>query len=112
MRRMIHARMFWSLGILLGAGISGCTVGPNYHRPDMPAPPAYKEPQDTPNAVKAAAIGQAKWWQVFQDPVLNQMEEQAVQANLDIRIAVAHVDQSDAARRSVKSYQLPTISAD
>jgi multidrug efflux system outer membrane protein len=51
------------------------------------------------------------WWEVFHDPVLNAIEVQAANANRDIGIAVAHVDQSDAARRSVKSNEYPTIAA-
>jgi multidrug efflux system outer membrane protein len=93
---------------LLCAAISGCMVGPNYHTPAAPAPPAYKEAAPTPALPPVA--GQ-DWWNVFHDGTLSDLEQQALAANEDIRIAVAHVDQADAVRRSVRSNQLPTITA-
>ncbi len=99
----------WILGVGLSCTLfSGCMVGPNYHIPSVPTAPAYKESAPT-SAVKVPAG--AAWWQVFNDPTLNDLETQAVAANLDIQIAVAHVDQADAVRRSVHSFQLPTVTA-
>src|SRR5258708_38739536 len=93
---------------LLCASLSGCMVGPNYHVPATPAPPAYKEP--APASAIAVPAG-AAWWKVFNDATLDDLEQQAIAANPDIQLAVAHVDQADAARRSVHSAQLPTITA-
>ena len=93
----------------LGSLLSGCTVGPNYRRPVVPAPPAYQEP--TPSSDKATVPSPVAWWGVFHDPKLNDLETQAGKANQDIGIAVAHVDQSDAARRSVRSNLYPTVAA-
>src|SRR5258707_3210024 len=93
---------------LLCASLSGCMVGPNYHVPATPAPPAYKE--SAPASAVAVPTG-AAWWKVFNDATLNDLEQQAIAANPDIQIAVAHVDQADAARRSVHSAQLPTVAA-
>src|SRR5258708_25233403 len=93
---------------LLCASLSGCMVGPNYHVPATPAPPAYKE--SAPASAVAVPTG-AAWWKVFNDATLNDLEQQAIAANPDIQIAVAHVDQADAVRRSVHSAQLPTVTA-
>src|SRR6202049_5369230 len=84
---------------LLAAGVlctslSGCMVGPNYHAPATPAPPAYKEP--APASAIAVPAGEA-WWKVFNDATLDDLEKQAIDANPDIQIAVAHVDQADGA---------------
>jgi multidrug efflux system outer membrane protein len=95
-------------GGLLCAFISGCMVGPNYHTPAVPAPPAYKEPAPQPDTAVLAGTG---WWTVFHDDTLNDLEAQAVAANQDIQIAVTRVDQSDAVRRSIRSAQLPTVTA-
>ena len=94
--------------VLLCTMISGCMVGPNYHTPVVPTAPAYKEP--APNSPVPVPAGGA-WWLVFGDVTLNDLEAQAVAANPDIQIAVAHVDQADAVRRSVHSFQLPTVTA-
>lgn len=96
--------------------LAGCTVGPNYHRPPAPTAPAYQEPQDQEPQDQAAAaatpeIAWTNWWTIFHDPVLDNLESQASEANRDIRIALAQVDQANAMVRSVHSYQLPTIGA-
>jgi outer membrane protein, multidrug efflux system len=96
------------VGGLLCVSISGCMVGPNYHTPAVPAPPAYKEPAPQPGT---SALAGTDWWAVFNDATLNDLEKQAVTANQDIQIAVAHVDQADAIRRSIHSAQLPTVTA-
>jgi multidrug efflux system outer membrane protein len=95
-------------GGLLCAFVSGCMVGPNYHTPAVPAPPAYKEPAPQPDT---AVLAGTDWWTVFHDATLNDLEAQAVAANQDIQIAVTRVDQSDAVRRSIRSAQLPTVTA-
>jgi outer membrane protein, multidrug efflux system len=102
----ISSQLF--VGGLLCVSISGCMVGPNYHTPAVPAPPAYKEPAPQPGT---SALAGTDWWAVFNDATLNDLEKQAVAANQDIQIAVAHVDQADAIRRSIHSAQLPTVTA-
>lgn len=92
--------------------LAGCTVGPNYHRPAVPAAPAYQESHSEDAAQSTPDIAWSNWWTVFNDPVLDNLESQATDANRDIRIAVTHVDEANAMARSVHSYQLPTIGAD
>jgi multidrug efflux system outer membrane protein len=89
--------------------LSGCMVGPNYRRPSVPTPQVYQEPVA---AQKEAAVALPEaWWEVFQDPALNDLESRAEQANRDIGIAVTRIEQSDAARRSVRANLYPTIAA-
>ena len=92
--------------------LAGCTVGPNYRRPPVPVAPAWEEPHDQTAAAATPDIAWSNWWTVFHDPVLDNLETQAADANRDIRIAVAHVDQANAMARSVHSNQLPTVEAD
>ena len=93
---------------ILSMFLTGCMVGPNYHTPVMQAPPAYKEAVSSGDTSMASP---QDWWTVFNDPTLNRLETEAFNANPDIRIAVARVDQADAARRSLRSYELPTVTA-
>src|ERR1700758_5127539 len=92
--------------------LSGCVVGPNYHTPAAPVPPAFTE-QSHPAAATAATpvIAYHDWWKVFHDASLDGMEAQADAANKDIKIAIAHVDEATAATKYAHSYQLPTIAA-
>jgi outer membrane protein, multidrug efflux system len=92
--------------------LAGCTVGPNYRRPQVPVAPAWEEPHDQAAAAATPEIAWSNWWTVFHDPVLNNLESQAADANRDVRIAIAHVDQANAMARSVHSNQLPTVGAD
>ena len=101
--------------LIIGAltlALSGCMVGPNYHKPSVPVPPAFTE-QSQPAAAPAgpSAIAYHDWWKVFHDPVLDGMEMQADAANQDIKIAIAHVDEASAATKSAHSYLLPSIAA-
>ena len=97
----------------IAVALSGCVVGPNYHKPSVPVPPAFTEQsQPAPATAGTPAIAHHDWWSVFHDPVLNDMESQADAANKDIKIAIAHVDEATAATKSAHSYQLPTIAAE
>jgi outer membrane protein, multidrug efflux system len=91
--------------------LAGCMVGPNYHQPSPPTAPAYEEPHVQSPATGTPDIAWSNWWTVFHDPVLDNLEAQATDANRDIRIALAHVDQANAMTRSVRSRQLPTLGA-
>jgi outer membrane protein, multidrug efflux system len=91
--------------------LAGCTVGPNYHRPPVATAPAFEEPHAQAAPQAPSEIAWSNWWAVFNDPVLDNLESQAVDANRDIRIAVAQVDEADAMARSVHSQQLPTVGA-
>ena len=73
---------------VLAATFSGCTVGPDYLRPQFDAPASWRI--DYP---QAAELTNLRWWEQFQDPVLNQLVETALYQNLDIRMAAARIDQ-------------------
>ena len=91
--------------------LSGCMVGPDYHRPSVPTPVAYAEPASAAAQKVGTVTPNMAWWEVFHDSVLNDLEQQAQKANQDIGIAVQRVEQSDAARRSVRSNLFPAIAA-
>jgi multidrug efflux system outer membrane protein len=82
-----------SLLVALCAGLSGCMVGPNYQRPDTPMPEAYRGQVEP---AKAASFGDEPWWDVFRDPVLQDLVRTALASNLDVKKAVARVEQARA----------------
>lgn len=100
--------------------VTGCTVGPNYKRPSAPAPPAFKEapPPDFKEAEaqgwKQAQPGDAymkgKWWEVYQDPALNALEEQVAISNQNVQQAEAQYRQAKAAVRVARAALFPTVS--
>ena len=101
MKRFISAAL---LGTVVGIALSGCTVGPDYARPAVDAPAAWRI--DYP---KAADVANIKWWEAFGDPVLNTLIETALRENRDIRIAAARVDQFVGALVSTRSQFFPQL---
>ena len=92
--------------------VAACTVGPDYKRPLVQVPDAYR---DSPAAVLpssgAASIADQKWWEVFDDPVLQEQLAAAVRQNFDVRIAAARVLQARAQLGVVKADEQPTVDA-
>jgi len=92
-------------------GSPGCSVGPTYRRPAVPAAPSYKEtdtstwktaePKD--NAVRG------KWWEAFQDPQLNALEERVDVGNQNIAAAAANYAAARAVVRQTRSQYFPTL---
>jgi multidrug efflux system outer membrane protein len=68
--------------------LAGCMVGPDYQRPAADAPAAFRfEDKSTPN------LADTRWWEQFQDPVLNDLIKTALEQNKDIQIAAARVEE-------------------
>ncbi|HEY1927043.1 MAG TPA: efflux transporter outer membrane subunit, partial [Caulobacteraceae bacterium] len=67
--------------VLLASTASGCMVGPNYHRPPVTAPPAFKEAKGWSPAQPSDAADKTDWWTVFGDPVLNGLEARVAVSN-------------------------------
>jgi len=85
--------------------LAGCTLGPDYHRPDTAVPDAYRFQAQ----VESASFGDQGWWQVYQDPTLQTLIRDALEHNLDVRTAAARVDQARATLGATRLQQLPQI---
>ena len=85
----------------------GCTVGPNYHRPAIQTPPAFRSAPDT--LVPLNSIADVKWPGVFNDPPLTALVNTALTDNYDIRIAASRVLQARAQFAIARSNIFPTI---
>src|SRR3954465_7183724 len=84
-----------SLAALVAALIAGCTaVGPNYQKPTVPGPAAYKN--QPPASERSTTKPPLAWWRVFDDPALDELEASAVTANRQLASAVARVDEARA----------------
>ena len=89
---------------LIVAALAGCTLGPDYKRPQVAAPAAFQyEPKD------AAATADTLWWQQFQDPVLDQLIAEALKHNTNIQIAAANVEQAAAVLTQTRSQLFPQV---
>ncbi len=97
---------------------TACTVGPNYHRPKVDVPGEYRgaappETTQTQNPTQQAeqSFGDQKWWEVFQDPQLQELIRTALQNNYDVRIAATRILEAQAQLGITRADQLPTVSA-
>jgi multidrug efflux system outer membrane protein len=90
---------------------TGCRVGPNYHAPIVPVPPAFEGRSQIAAGLASASPANGKWWTVFSDSELDALEAEADTANRDIRIAIAHVDQANAVVGAARGSLFPTIGA-
>lgn len=107
---MTKIKKLAALGCVISLMCS-CTVGPNYHRPLVSAPPIYRglTPEEAAkNEVKSFA--DEKWWEVFQDPKLQELIRVALQQNYDVQIAAARILEAQASLGITRADQFPTVS--
>ena len=101
--------------------LSGCTVGPNYHRPTAPTAPAFKEsavvpPPDLPGGgwkqvtPNDSAI-RPNWWEIYQDPQLDKLEQQVAVSNQTLKASYEQYMQARAAVQFYRSQYFPTVQA-
>lgn len=88
--------------------LAACAVGPDYKTP-VQAPVVL---QNAPAGAFSTANPEAQWWKAFNDPVLDGLISQALAGNLDIRVAVARVDEARALFKDARLDQLPRVTAD
>ena len=89
--------------------LSGCEVGPNYVRPNVEQPSAFKSQAATRPATQPIP---AEWWRLYHDAKLDQLMATANESNQSLRQAIARVDQARALAHVAASYLLPTITLD
>lgn len=88
--------------LLLGA----CTVGPDYHRPEYPVPPAFR---GQVGGVPGPSVGDLPWWRIFEDETLQQLIRSALAENYDLRIAAARIMEARAQVTITRSFQFPEL---
>jgi outer membrane protein, multidrug efflux system len=84
---------------------TGCLVGPNYQRPQMPSPQQFRFVE----GAQAESLADVPWFQVFDDPALQTLIKEAISSNLDLRAAVARVEEMRARAGIAKSYLYPQV---
>jgi outer membrane protein, multidrug efflux system len=88
--------------------LTGCAVGPNYHRPAVTPPPTFREDVMPSNA---ASLADAKWFTVFKDEQLQNLIRTALERNYDVREAAARVEAAQATLGITRADQFPTLAA-
>jgi outer membrane protein, multidrug efflux system len=78
--------------LLMATAVAGCRLGPNYKRPAIPAPPTWREMPVT----EAESLANTPWWELFDDPQLQELIRVALVENKDLKIAVERIEEARA----------------
>ena len=115
---LLSPRQIMASVLAVAAVLSGCTVGPHYHRPDAAVPEAYKEltPGDYPSTdgwkvaqPSKEAVLKGKWWEIFNDPELNTLEEQVNVSNQSLASATVAFLVARSMVKEARSQYFPTV---
>ena len=105
-RGPLSRRSRTALAMAGAAVLAGCAVGPNYKRPEVPAPPNHRGLE---GPAVAESMADVPWWQVFDDPVLQGLIREAIAANYDLKTASARVVEARAVAGIAKSQLFPQV---
>lgn len=98
--------------LLMVGGLAGCTMGPDYHKVEPSVPDKWQSGQTLEAGLKPASPEALKnWWKHFGDGRLDALMDRALAGNLDIKIALARIDQARAERRGTRAELFPTVNA-
>ena len=100
----MNARSPWVAAFGAAAVAAGCVVGPNYKRPPVAVPGEFYGEQA---AAEARSLADVPWWDLFQDPVLRGLVDEALKNGFDARLAAARVEEARALYGVARSEFLP-----
>ncbi len=110
-RHILSARLYRLFGLgtaLLFGLLSGCAVGPDYHPPKTSAPAQWISPLN--GGETNSHVDLAQWWQSFNDTNLDSFILTAIQSNLTLKVAEAHVREARAQKGIVSASLWPSLS--
>ncbi len=87
--------------------LAGCAVGPNYKQPPVTVPDQYREVQGPP--APAASLADQPWWEVFHDPKLQELIDEALASGYDVQLAAWRVEEARARAGIARSEFWPQI---
>ncbi len=100
--------------MLVSGFVAGCKVGPNYKRPTVQTPTEYRELKDAPQTQvqpQVASYADLPWWQVFQDPTLQELIRTALKQNYDLQLATERISAGRAQVQITRSNLFPQAAA-
>jgi outer membrane protein, multidrug efflux system len=99
------------IAVFSSALLSGCMVGPNYHRPAVQTPTAFRDLSENPQLqAQAASYADLPWWQVFQDPQLQELIRTSLKQNYDLQVATERINAARAQVAITRSRLFPQVS--
>lgn len=98
--------MVLRIALVLFFFLTGCTLGPDYKRPTIVTPDNYRGLQGAPQQESLADL---PWWEIFKDPVLQELTKEALSNNYDLRTAAARVEEARAQIGVTRSFLYPQV---
>lgn len=89
--------------------LAGCTVGPEYKKPQVVSPATWRATQGPAQSQVTTAKTAPQWWALFHDPMLTRLENEVAASNLDLKVASLRLMQSQAEKRIASAAQMPNI---
>ncbi len=123
MKTFLSMKKGFAGSVLLGAlmVLSGCSLAPKYEVPSTPTTATFKEaPQQPLSAPEAGTwktaqpsedVARGEWWKVFDDAKLNDLEQQALDANQNLKAAAARVNEARAMNQAARAGLFPSLDA-
>lgn len=99
------------VAVLAAVALASCAVGPDYVRPTASVPESFKEMTGWKVAEPSDEIVRGRWWEIYNDPDLNALEEQVIISNQNIAIAEAQFRQALAQIGMDRASFFPNIAA-
>jgi len=105
--RKLNSRV---MAMLSASLLAGCMVGPNYHRPAVQPPTAFRDLSENPQVqAQAASYADLPWWQAFQDPQLQELIRTALKQNYDLQLATERINAARAQVTVTRSSLFPQV---
>ena len=86
--------------------LASCAVGPEYHRPKLPAPEAIRGAEPSGGEM---SVADSSWWDLYDDPKLRELLNAATRNSPDVNAAIARIDEARAALGQTRLGLLPTV---
>lgn len=102
---------FKTLALTTVGLLSACSVGPDYVRPDIAVPASFKEAPQGWKVAQPGQVSSADWWEVFNDPILSNLESQVAINNQNIKFAEAQYRQARALVQENRADYFPVVAA-
>jgi len=108
-RTQNFARFIWAAAFV-STILPGCAVGPNYHRPAVQTPSNFRDLNENSQVqAQAASYADLPWWQVFQDPQLQELIRTALKQNYNLQIATERINAARAQLVVTRSNLFPQV---
>jgi multidrug efflux system outer membrane protein len=99
-----NASRWLAAALVVVTALAGCAVGPDYKRPEVMEAPGWRTPTEG-----AGSLADLEWWQLFKDPVLQDLIRTALDESKDLRLAVARVAEARAQLGVARAAQFPQL---